>query len=128
MAGASRYSACDLVLMHPQYPVSVVRLVRRLVLYFPPRAHGTPSSSRARYVLLLALPTIAATWHVLSATTLAHLRPHAVLVNVGRGDAIDAQALGCRAGRHEPGTAARGTPAFRLAQRPAHAAPEQAHG
>jgi phosphoglycerate dehydrogenase-like enzyme len=30
---------------------------------------------------------------VLSATTLAHLRPHAVLVNVGRGDTIDAHAL-----------------------------------
>jgi phosphoglycerate dehydrogenase-like enzyme len=42
---------------------------------------------------VLALQATAVTRHVLSATTLANLRPHAVLVNVRRGDATDVDAL-----------------------------------
>ncbi|GJE94036.1 oxidoreductase family protein [Phanerochaete sordida] len=44
-------------------------------------------------VLLLALPSTPATKHMLNADTLAHVRSHAVVVNVGRGDAIDTDAL-----------------------------------
>lgn len=40
-------------------------------------------------VLLLALPSTGATRHIISSTTLAHLPPHAIVVNIGRGDAID---------------------------------------
>lgn len=48
---------------------------------------------RASDVLFLALPSTPATRHILNADTLAHVRPHAVVVNVGRGDAIDTDAL-----------------------------------
>lgn len=44
-------------------------------------------------VLLLALPSTPATRHILNATTLAHLKDTAVVVNVGRGDAVDTEAL-----------------------------------
>ncbi|EKM51281.1 uncharacterized protein PHACADRAFT_177935 [Phanerochaete carnosa HHB-10118-sp] len=44
-------------------------------------------------VILLALPSTLATRHILNAHTLAHVRSHAVIVNVGRGDAIDTDAL-----------------------------------
>jgi phosphoglycerate dehydrogenase-like enzyme len=44
-------------------------------------------------VLLLALPSTSNTRHLLSATTLAYLPHTAVIVNVGRGDAIDTAAL-----------------------------------
>ncbi|EPS93803.1 hypothetical protein FOMPIDRAFT_1020394 [Fomitopsis schrenkii] len=40
-------------------------------------------------VLLLALPSTGATHHILSSTTLAHLPSNAIVVNIGRGDAID---------------------------------------
>ena len=40
-------------------------------------------------VLLLALPSTGATHHILSSTTLSHLPSHAIVVNIGRGDAID---------------------------------------
>ena len=40
-------------------------------------------------VLLLALPSTSATYHILSSTTFAHLPAHAIVVNIGRGDAID---------------------------------------
>ncbi|KZT67620.1 hypothetical protein DAEQUDRAFT_383796 [Daedalea quercina L-15889] len=44
-------------------------------------------------VLLLALPSTGATHHILSSTTLSHLPAHAIVVNIGRGDVIDTQAL-----------------------------------
>ena len=40
-------------------------------------------------VLLLALPSTGATRHILSSTTLEYLPSHAIVVNIGRGDAID---------------------------------------
>jgi phosphoglycerate dehydrogenase-like enzyme len=43
--------------------------------------------------VLLALPSTPATRHILNARTFAHLRPTAVVVNVGRGDTIDTDAL-----------------------------------
>jgi phosphoglycerate dehydrogenase-like enzyme len=83
MAGASRRPSCDLVLTR-SLPEA--------------RYASSDDASFASFlarteVLLLALPTIAATRHVLSAAALAHLRPHAVLVDVGCGDAIDTYAL-----------------------------------
>jgi phosphoglycerate dehydrogenase-like enzyme len=44
-------------------------------------------------ILLLALPSTTATRHILSAHTLADLPSHSLVVNVGRGDAIDTDAL-----------------------------------
>ena len=44
-------------------------------------------------VILLSLPSTPATTHILNSTTLAHLKPSAVIVNVGRGNAIDTNAL-----------------------------------
>ncbi|KAH9921426.1 uncharacterized protein B0H18DRAFT_935965 [Fomitopsis serialis] len=44
-------------------------------------------------VLLLALPSTGATHHILSPTTIDHLPSHAVIVNIGRGDTIDTNAL-----------------------------------
>lgn len=40
-------------------------------------------------VLLLALPSTGATHHILSSATLAYLPANAIVVNIGRGDAID---------------------------------------
>ncbi|KAI0733960.1 hypothetical protein C8Q72DRAFT_873376 [Fomitopsis betulina] len=44
-------------------------------------------------VLLLALPSTGATHHILSSATLAYLPANAIVVNIGRGDAIDTNAL-----------------------------------
>lgn len=44
-------------------------------------------------VLLAAVPSTPTTKHLLSSTTLAHLKPSALIVNVGRGDLIDTDAL-----------------------------------
>ncbi|KAH9921428.1 uncharacterized protein B0H18DRAFT_560275 [Fomitopsis serialis] len=44
-------------------------------------------------VLLLALPSTGATHHILSTTTIGYLPSHAIIVNIGRGDAIDTDAL-----------------------------------
>lgn len=44
-------------------------------------------------VLVLALPASPATDHIISASTLALLKPSAVLVNIARGDLIDQAAL-----------------------------------
>lgn len=42
---------------------------------------------------MLSLPNTPATRHVLNAVTLAHVKPSAILVNVGRGNSIDTNAL-----------------------------------
>lgn len=39
------------------------------------------------------MPSTPATKHILNATTFTYLKPSAVIVNVGRGDAIDTDAL-----------------------------------
>jgi phosphoglycerate dehydrogenase-like enzyme len=44
-------------------------------------------------VLLLALPSTPGTRHILAAATLSLLPPHALVVNIGRGDAVDTTAL-----------------------------------
>lgn len=44
-------------------------------------------------VVLLCLPSTPATYHILNAVTLSHMKRSAVIVNVGRGDAIDTDAL-----------------------------------
>lgn len=44
-------------------------------------------------VVLLSLPSTPATQHILNAETIAHLKHTAIVVNVGRGDAIDTPAL-----------------------------------
>lgn len=44
-------------------------------------------------VVLLSLPSTPATRHILNAHMLSYLKPTAVVVNVGRGDAIDTDAL-----------------------------------
>ena len=44
-------------------------------------------------VILLSLPSTPETHHILNASTIAHLKDTAVVVNVGRGDAIDTDAL-----------------------------------
>ncbi|KAI0086751.1 D-isomer specific 2-hydroxyacid dehydrogenase [Irpex rosettiformis] len=44
-------------------------------------------------VVLMSLPSTPATHHILNTTTIAHLKPSAVIVNVGRGDAIETNAL-----------------------------------
>ncbi|KAH9836554.1 uncharacterized protein C8Q71DRAFT_867143 [Rhodofomes roseus] len=44
-------------------------------------------------VLVLALPSTGTTRHLLSATTIGYLPSHAIVVNLGRGDTIDTNAL-----------------------------------
>ncbi|KAH9836553.1 D-isomer specific 2-hydroxyacid dehydrogenase [Rhodofomes roseus] len=44
-------------------------------------------------VLLLALPSTGATHHILSSATIGYLPSHAIIVNIGRGDAVDTDAL-----------------------------------
>jgi phosphoglycerate dehydrogenase-like enzyme len=48
---------------------------------------------RAADVVVLAAPVTPATTHLMNAATLAHLRPGAHLVNVGRGELVDTDAL-----------------------------------
>jgi phosphoglycerate dehydrogenase-like enzyme len=48
---------------------------------------------RAADVVVLAAPVTPATTHLMNATTLAHLRPGTHLVNVGRGELVDTEAL-----------------------------------
>ena len=71
-----------------------------MLLYSIPSAYYSTkdSSSLAAFlsqtdVLLAAVPSTPATKHLLSSTTLAHLKPSALVVNVGRGDLIDTDAL-----------------------------------
>ncbi len=44
-------------------------------------------------VILLSLPSTPATIKILNSTTFTHLKPDVVLVNVGRGNAIDTDSL-----------------------------------
>ena len=44
-------------------------------------------------VILISVPSTTATRKILNATTIAHLKPSTVIVNVGRGDTIDTDAL-----------------------------------
>ena len=44
-------------------------------------------------VILISLPSTTATHKILNATTIAHLKPSTVIVNVGRGTTIDTNAL-----------------------------------
>lgn len=44
-------------------------------------------------VVVVAVPGGAATHHLINASTLAHMRPHAVFINISRGDVVDEQAL-----------------------------------
>lgn len=44
-------------------------------------------------VVVLAVPGGKETHHLVNATTLAHMRPHAILINISRGDVVDEAAL-----------------------------------
>ncbi|THG98136.1 hypothetical protein EW026_g3993 [Hermanssonia centrifuga] len=58
----------------------------------------TDSASLASFlsksdVILLSLPSTPATYHILSSETIPHIKHSAIVVNIGRGDAIDTDAL-----------------------------------
>lgn len=44
-------------------------------------------------VVVVAVPANPATHHLINAETLAHMRPHAIFVNIARGDIVDEAAL-----------------------------------
>jgi phosphoglycerate dehydrogenase-like enzyme len=44
-------------------------------------------------VVVVAIPSTSITAHLLDANALAHLQPHAILINISRGDVIDENAL-----------------------------------
>ena len=56
-------------------------------------SHSFASFLSRSDVILLSLPSTTATKKILNTSTIAHLKPSAVIVNVGRGDAIDTDAL-----------------------------------
>jgi lactate dehydrogenase-like 2-hydroxyacid dehydrogenase len=44
-------------------------------------------------IVVTAVPATAETHHLINAATLAHMRPHAIFVNIARGDVVDETAL-----------------------------------
>lgn len=58
-----------------------------------PARQVTLAEAMAADVVVLAVPGGKETHHLVNASTLAHMRPHAILVNISRGDVVDEAAL-----------------------------------
>jgi lactate dehydrogenase-like 2-hydroxyacid dehydrogenase len=58
-----------------------------------PAQQVTLSEAMAADVVVLAVPGGKETHHLINASTLSHMQPHAILVNISRGDVVDEAAL-----------------------------------
>lgn len=58
-----------------------------------PARQVTLAEAMAADVVVLAVPGGKETHHLVNSSTLAHMRPHAILVNISRGDVVDEAAL-----------------------------------
>lgn len=62
-------------------------------LDFPTERMDLPDLMRSCDIVVVALPASGETHHLIGAAALSQLQPHAVLVNIARGDIVDEQAL-----------------------------------
>lgn len=51
------------------------------------------ATAMAADIVVIAVPGGAATHHLINAQTLAHMKPHALLINIARGDVVEESAL-----------------------------------
>lgn len=58
-----------------------------------PATQVSMEQAMAADVVVVAVPGGPATHHLIDAATLAHMRPHALFINISRGDVVDEQAL-----------------------------------
>jgi lactate dehydrogenase-like 2-hydroxyacid dehydrogenase len=63
------------------------------VVDFPARQLGSLAEVMAADVVIAAVPGGAATHHLLDAEAFAAMRPHAIFINIARGDVVDEAAL-----------------------------------
>ncbi len=58
-----------------------------------PARQVTMAQAMAADIVVTAVPATAETHHLINAGTLAHMRPHAIFINIARGDVVDETAL-----------------------------------